>query len=116
MFATVWINRDSSLQKQSLLRQVVACLLVALTLAACAGTPTRESTGEYLDDTALTTKVKAKLLDDKEVSGLAVNVETFKGVVQLSGFAKSAEQRQKTERIAESVGGVKDVRNNISLK
>lgn len=56
------------------------------------------------------------LLADEDVSGLAINVETFKGVVQLSGFAKIAEQRQKAERIAASVGGVEDVRNDVALR
>jgi len=70
-----------------------AGVALALTLDACAATPKQESTGEYFDDTTLTTKVKAALLNDPMVSGLAVNVETFKGVVQVSGFVKSAAER-----------------------
>ena len=93
-------------------------LLAALlfTLAGCGGTPTRESTGEYFDDTALTAKVKSVLLADPEVSGLRVNVETFKGVVQLSGFAKSQAESQRAEQLARDIKGVKAVRNDIALR
>jgi osmotically-inducible protein OsmY len=90
--------------------------LTASALAACAGTPTRESTGEYLDDTLITSKVKAKFVDSQEVSAAAVNVETFKGVVQLSGFAHSESERQKAEELAADVDGVKQVKNDIRLR
>jgi osmotically-inducible protein OsmY len=91
------------------------CLITALAVG-CAGSKTKESTGEYIDDSAITTKVKAKLTEDKEVSALAISVETFKGVVQLSGFAKSEQERQKAAQLARSVGGVKEVKNDIRLK
>jgi osmotically-inducible protein OsmY len=91
-------------------------VLIALTLAACASRPASESTGEYIDDTVLTTKVKAALLNDPSVSGLAVNVETFKGVVQLSGFVKSAAERDKAAALAREIKGVKQVRNDIVLR
>jgi osmotically-inducible protein OsmY len=100
----------------SKLTQLIAVVLMVSFIAACAGSQTKESTGEYLDDSMITSKVKAKLLDDKEVAGLAVNVETFKGVVQLSGFAKTEAERQKAAELARSVGGVKDVKNDIRLK
>ncbi|MGQ0793251.1 MAG: BON domain-containing protein [Deltaproteobacteria bacterium] len=92
------------------------CLLVVASLISCAGTRTRESTGEYIDDTAITTKVKAALLADPEVSGLAISVETFKGVVQLSGFVDSKAHGQRAVEIARSIKGVKGVKNNTSLK
>ena len=95
-------------------RLLLAALLFAL--AGCGGTPTRESTGEYFDDTALTAKVKTALLADTEVSGLRVNVETFKGVVQLSGFAKTYAEAQKAGQLARDVKGVKAVRNDIALR
>jgi len=85
-------------------------------LAGCAATPSRESTGEYIDDTAITAKVKSALLADEEVSGTAVNVETFKGVVQLSGFVKSAAEKERAARIAASVKGVKAVRNDLIVR
>lgn len=70
----------------SQLGKLVSRPILALALAACAGTRQQESAGEYFDDSALSAKVKAVLLEDQLVSGLAVNVETFKGIVQLSGF------------------------------
>lgn len=94
----------------------IAILIIALALAACAGTRKQESTGEYFDDTTLTTKVKAVLLDDPMVSGLAVNVETFKGVVQLSGFVKTPAERDRAVELARNVGGVKQVKNDILIR
>lgn len=91
-------------------------LIAVLVLAGCAATPTQESTGEYLDDTAITTKVKATLLDDPEVGGLAINVETYKGTVQLSGFANSEHERRRAVELATSIAGVESVQNDIRLK
>ena len=99
-----------------LTRLTAVVLLLATFVSACAGSRTQESTGEYFDDTMITSKVKAKLLEDKDVGGLAINVETFKAVVQLSGFAESEAERQKAAQLARSVGGVKDVKNDIRLK
>lgn len=90
--------------------------VVALALAACASTPQQEGTGEYLDDTVLTTKVKAVLLNDPTVSGLSVNVETFKGVVQLSGFVKTTAERDRAVELARDVKGVKQVKNDILIR
>ena len=100
----------------SKLTQLTAVLLLAMFVSACAGSRSQESTGEYLDDTMITSKVKAKLLEDKDVAGLAINVETFKAVVQLSGFAKTEAERQKAAQLAREIGGVKDVKNDIRLK
>ena len=83
---------------------------------ACAGTPKQESTGEYIDDATITTKVKAALLDDKHVSSARINVETFKGVVQLSGFANSSAESSRAVMLASNVKGVKSVQNDIRLK
>lgn len=85
-------------------------------LTACAGTATRESAGEYVDDSAITAQVKSALLGDKQTSAWAVNVETFKGVVQLSGFVGSAQERAKAEQLARNVKGVKKVENDIRVK
>lgn len=98
------------------LSRFVAVMLMVSLVAACASSKTQESTGEYIDDTVITSTVKAKLLEDKDVSGLAINVETFKSVVQLSGFAKSEAERQKAGQLARSVRGVKDVKNDIRIK
>jgi osmotically-inducible protein OsmY len=96
--------------------QFIVGIVVALTLAACASTSTKEGTGEYFDDTVLTSKVKTQLLGDPAVSGLAVNVETFKGVVQLSGFVKTAAERNRAVELARGVKGVKEVKNDILLR
>jgi len=97
-------------------KRLVAAALAVVLLGGCAGTPTQESTGEYLDDTTLTTKVKTTLLQDPQVSGLAINVETFKGEVQLSGFATTEAERQRAAELANSVDGVAAVKNDILLK
>lgn len=82
----------------------------------CAGTRTSESTGEYVDDAAITTKVKAAFVKDKMVKAGEITVETFKGVVQLSGFVDTAEEKSRAAILAASVSGVRDVRNHISVK
>jgi osmotically-inducible protein OsmY len=103
----------------SMQSRFVRLFMIGLTssvIAACAGTPTRESTGEYIDDTLITSKVKASFVDSKDVSAAAINVETFKGVVQLSGFARDATERMKAEDLARQVQGVQQVKNDIRLK
>lgn len=89
----------------------------ALSLSSgCAATATRESTGEYVDDATITTKVKAQLVHDKVVSALDVKVETFKGIVQLSGFVDTPQEKSRAEADAARVAGVKGVQNNITVK
>ena len=85
-------------------------------LVGCASQATRESTGEYIDDTAITTKVKAALVADKEVSALSVNVETYRGVVQLSGFADNQSEISRAVSVARGVKGVKSVKNDLRVK
>lgn len=93
---------------------LLAAMIVGL--GACGGSPQRESTGEFVDDTAITTKVKAAFIDDPVVAASRINVETFKGVVQLSGFAKSYDEAQKAESLAYRVKGVKSVKNDIAIR
>lgn len=100
---------------QRITRLLVAFFAAAV-LAACASKPTVESTGEYIDDTIITTKVKAALLKDPVVSGMVVNVESFKGVVQLSGFVKTAAERDRAVQITKGIGGVRQVKNDIILR
>ena len=97
-------------------RATLGAVLAAALLAACAGSPTRESTGELLDDSLITTKIKTAMVTDKTVSAMNVSVETFKGRVLLSGFAKSNEERIAAEGIARSVKGVKEVENKIEVR
>jgi len=82
----------------------------------CAGTTTRESTGEYVDDAAITAKVKGAYVKDDAVKALDVKVETFKGVVQLSGFVDTAAQKSRAADLAAAVRGVSSVKNNITVK
>jgi hyperosmotically inducible protein len=94
----------------------IAAATVLAALTACGGTPTRESTGEYIDDTAITARVKAKLATDAKASAREVNVETFKGRVQLSGFASTVEERRHAAAVARTVKGVTEVVNDILIK
>ena len=89
---------------------------IATLSTGCAGSATRESTGEYLDDATITTKVKAAFVKDPLVKALDVKVDTFKGTVQLSGFVDTSEQKTRAEQIAAGINGVNGVKNNISLK
>lgn len=89
---------------------------LALLPAGCAGTATRESTGEYVDDSAITAKVKASFVRDPVVKALQVKVDTYKGVVQLSGFVDTPDQKARAEQIARSTPGVQGVTNNIQVK
>ena len=82
----------------------------------CASTATRQSTGEYVDDAAITSKVKAAFVKDPLVKALDVKVDTFKGNVQLNGFVDTQEQKSRAEQIAASVPNVTKVQNNISVK
>jgi hyperosmotically inducible protein len=95
---------------------LIVCLVFTIVLISCAGSRTQESPGEYVDDTVITTKVKSKLVADQGLSGFNIEVETFKGVVQLSGFVDTNEQAQRAEEIAESVGGVREVKNSLIVK
>lgn len=91
-------------------------LLLSSSLVACAAPAKRQSVGEYLDDTVITTKVKAALLNDEAVSGLAITVNTFNGVVQLGGFVDTTDEIRRAGRIAKQVSGVRTVKNDIVLK
>jgi osmotically-inducible protein OsmY len=94
---------------------MIGFLLVML-LAGCAGGTTHESTGEYLDDSVLTTKVKTSILGDSSLKLLQINVETFKGVVQLSGFVDSASAANRAVELTRKVKGVKSVNNSLIVK
>ena len=87
-----------------------------MSTSGCAGTATRPSTGEMIDDATITTRIKAEFVRDEIVKALAVNVDTFKGAVSLSGFVDTNEQKSRAERIAKTVPGVISVTNNITVK
>ena len=98
----------------------IRCFFVGLVLvtfiAGCAATRHRESTGEYVDDSVLTSKVKAEIFNDPMLKVLQINVESFKGVVQLSGFVDSAEASARAVELAKSVKGVQSVKNSLVVK
>lgn len=87
-----------------------------LTLAGCGSTDTQSSTGEYIDDTVITAKVKAAIFNDDNLKSAEINVETFKGVVQLSGFVSTRAETDEAAALAREVEGVQSVRNDILVK
>ena len=92
-------------------------MAVALvSVVGCASTPKQESTGEYVDDTVITGKVKSAILNEPTLKVAEINVETFKGVVQLSGFVSSQAAATKAVSVARDVGGVKSVKNDMQIK
>ena len=96
-----------------------ATVFLAILMASilgCASTATQEGTGEYLDNTVITTKVKAAIFDEPTLKSAEINVETFKGVVQLSGFVNSQTDIDKAVEITRQVNGVKSVKNDMQLK
>lgn len=94
----------------------VAAAALLVSAMGCASTSTRESTGEYLDDSAITTKVKSAIFGEPSLKVLAINVETHKNVVQLSGFADSRADIDKAGDVTRAVPGVRSVRNDLRLK
>ena len=96
--------------------KILLCTLLLASFMGCAGSDTRQSTGQYVDDSAITAKVKAAIFDEDSLKSRQINVETFKGVVQLSGFVDSSKNYNKAEQIARDVDGVKSVINNIVVK
>ena len=89
---------------------------IVLTVSGCAVTRGQETVGAYVDDTAITTAVKARLVENKDVDAAAIKVETLNGTVMLSGFAKSEAERSTAETVARSVNGVKQVKNEIAVR
>jgi osmotically-inducible protein OsmY len=94
---------------------VLAALAMATALG-CASTSKHEGTGEYIDDSVITTKVKAAILEEKTLKSAEINVETFKGTVQLSGFVADPANSGTAMRVAQGVEGVKSVKNDIRVK
>jgi osmotically-inducible protein OsmY len=93
---------------------IFAILLASI--LGCAATSTKEGTGEYFDDTAITTKVKAAIFEELSLKSAEVNVETFKGTVQLSGFVSSRADINKAVELARGVKGVTSVKNDMRVK
>ena len=101
-----------------LLNLFVPFLLVMMlaSFLGCASTSTKEGTGEYIDDSVITAKVKAEIFKDDSLKSSEINVETFKGVVQLSGFVNSQADIDKAVKVARTVKGVTSVKNDMRVK
>ena len=94
----------------------MAASLVILAASGCAVTRGQETVGAYIDDAGITTLVKSRFFENKDVAGTSISVETLNGTVMLSGFAKSSLERSKAETIARGVKGVKSVKNEIAIR
>jgi len=101
------------------LSKVLSALFMAVmlvTAVGCASTSKQEGTGEYIDDSVITTKVKTAILNESTLKSAEINVETFKGTVQLSGFVSSQAAINKAVELARHVNGVKSVKNDMRVK
>ena len=104
------------MKKRNIIIRCLMLLMLITTFIACASTRTHESTGEYVDDSVITTKVKALLAEDDFLKSFQIGVETYKGTVQLSGFVNSRQAADKAGQITRSVKGVTSVKNNLIVK
>mgnify|MGYP001048692191 FL=1 len=101
--------------KTALSAALIAVSLVAV-LPGCSSTPTQSGTGEYIDDSVITAKVKAAIFNEATLKSMEINVETFKGVVQLSGFVNSQSDINRAVELARGVHGVSSVKNDMRVK
>jgi hyperosmotically inducible periplasmic protein len=100
-------------------RNILAAILTSmavLTIAGCAVARDQQTVGAYVDDATITTQVKARMLNNPDVAGTSISVETLNGTVMLSGFAKNATEKATAEKIAREVSGVKAVKNEIAIR
>jgi hyperosmotically inducible protein len=104
------------LNKAGLILALILVGSLAGSMAACTSSRTSESTGEYVDDSVISNKVRAQLLDDKDLNITQIDVKTYKGVVQLSGFVATQAAKNRAGKVAASVSGVEQVRNNLIVK
>ena len=104
------------MKKRNIVIPLSVLLMLIATFAGCAATRTQESTGEYVDDSVITTKVKSLLAEDDFLKSFQISVETYQGIVQLSGFVNSKNAVDKAGEIVRSVNGVKSIKNNLIVK
>ena len=93
-----------------------ASAIILITASGCAVTRGQETVGAYVDDAAITTKIKARFIDNRDVDTLSIKVETLNGTVMLSGFAKSANEKATAEALARKVEGVRAIKNEIAVR
>lgn len=108
--------RVSGINTGRTLHTAVALLCWASIAVGCAGSESRQSTGELVDDTVITTKVKTALIRSDQVDAIDIQIKTYKGVVQLSGFADTEQERRRADSIAGRIAGVERVQNDIRIK
>lgn len=96
--------------------RLLAAFMLVAALSGCAATDTRRSAGETVDDATLTSRVKTNLIQDQELKAFQIDVDTYRGVVQLNGFVDSTEAASRASRIADDVPGVVSVQNNLQVK
>lgn len=125
VFGKVWESTMSptylqggvnAMKKRNTFIRCLVVLMLLATFVACASTPKQESAGEYVDDSVITTKVKSLIAADDFLKSFQISVETFKGIVQLSGFVNTQQAVDKAGQIARSVKGVQSVKNNLIVK
>jgi osmotically-inducible protein OsmY len=109
-------NQEYQTMKQIRKFSMLVLAAVFATMLGCASTPTQDSTGEFVDDAAITTKVKAEILNEPTLKVLEIKVVTFKGIVQLSGFVRSQADVDRALEVARHVRGVRQVDNDMRLK
>jgi BON domain len=105
-----------AMKKRTVFIPFLLVLMLMATFVSCASTPKQEGTGEYVDDSVITTKIKSLLAADDFLKSFQISVETRKGIVQLSGFVNSQNAVNKAGQIARGVGGVKSVKNDLIVK
>lgn len=106
----------TAMKKRNLVIRFLVVLMLIAAFVACASTPKQEGTGDYIDDSVITTKIKTLLASDDFLRSFQISVESRKGIVQLSGFVDSQKAVDKAGQIASGVGGVQSVRNNLVVK
>jgi osmotically-inducible protein OsmY len=109
-------NGDETMEHITNIFKIILCTLLLASLVSCAASNTKQSTGQFVDDSAITAKVKAAIFDEDSLKSLQITVVTFKGTVQLSGFVDSSKSVKKAGQIARNVEGVKAVKNDLVVK
>jgi osmotically-inducible protein OsmY len=104
------------MKKRNIVIHCLVLLMMIATFVACASTRTHESAGEYVDDSVITTKVKSLLAQDDFLKSFQIGVETYQGIVQLSGFVNNQKAVDKAVEIVRSVKGIKSIKNNLIVK
>jgi len=107
---------NATMKKAGWMGSFFMMLLLVAFMTGCTSTSTRESTGEYIDDSGITASVKAELYNDPDYKANQISVETYKGVVQLSGFVNSSQAAAKAVGLAKKIKGVRSVKNDLIVK